>query len=56
MLYLNVGDRVRYHGKLDYYEKYDKSHDAEVPCADCGRYVDIRLENCPVCKAPIIKP
>ena len=56
MIYLNIGDRVRYHGKLDYYEKYDKSRDAEVPCANCHKYVDIQLEHCPVCQAPIIKP
>ena len=56
MIYLNIGDRVRYHGKLDYYEKYDKSRDAEVPCANCRKYIDIRLEYCPVCQAPVIKP
>jgi len=56
MIYLNIGDRVRYHGKLDYYEKYDKSRDAEIPCANCHKYVDIRLEYCPVCQVPIIKP
>ena len=56
MAYLNIGDRVRYHGKLDYYEKYDKSCDAEVPCANCRQFVDIRLDNCPRCHAPIIKP
>jgi len=56
MIYLNIGDRVRYHGKLDYYEKYDKSRDTEVPCANCRKYVDIRLECCPVCQVPVIKP
>jgi len=56
MIYLNIGDKVRYHGKLDYYEKYDKSRDAEVPCANCHKYVDIRFEYCPVCQVPLIKP
>jgi len=56
MVYLNIGDRVRYHGRLDYYEKYDKSRDAEVPCANCHKYVDIRLDNCPYCQVPVIKP
>jgi len=56
MIYLNIGDRVRYHGRLDYYEKYDKSRDAEVPCANCHKYVDIRHEYCPVCQTPVIKP
>jgi len=56
MIYLNIGDKVRYHGKLDYYEKYDKSRDAEVPCANCHKYVDIRLENCQHCQVPVVKP
>jgi hypothetical protein len=56
MVYLNIGDKVRYHGKLDYYEKYDKSRDTEVPCAGCRRYVNIRLDNCPNCQVPVIKP
>ena len=56
MVYLNIGDKVRYHGKLDYYEKYDKSRDAEVPCANCRKFVDIRLDKCPHCQVPVIKP
>ena len=56
MVYLNIGDRVRYHGKLDYFEKYDKSRDAEVPCANCRKYVNIRLDHCPNCRVPVIKP
>jgi hypothetical protein len=56
MVYLSVGDKVRYHGKLDYYEKYDKTRDAEVPCANCRVYVDLRHDVCPNCGAPVIKP
>ena len=56
MVYLNIGDRVRYHGKLDYFEKYDKSRDTEVPCANCRKYIDIRLDACPNCHVPVIKP
>jgi len=56
MVYLNIGDRVRYHGKLDYFEKYDKSRDADVPCANCKKYVNIRLDACPNCHVPVIKP
>jgi hypothetical protein len=56
MTYLNIGDRVRYHGTLDYFEKYDKSRDTEVPCAGCRRNIDIRLDNCPNCQVPVIKP
>jgi hypothetical protein len=56
MIYLNIGDKVRYHGTLDYYEKYDKSRDTKVPCANCRQYVNIRLDNCPNCQVPVIKP
>ena len=56
MVYLNEGDKVRYHGKLDYYEKYDKSHDVEIPCAKCHKFVDIHLDDCPHCHVPVIKP
>ena len=56
MVYLNIGDNARYHGKLDYFEKYDKSRDTQVPCANCRQFIDIRLDNCPVCRVPVIKP
>ena len=56
MTYLGIGDQVRYHGKLDYYEKYDKSRDAQIPCAVCGKFVDIRPDRCPHCQAPLLKP
>ena len=54
--YLNIGDKVRFHAKMDYYEKYDKSGDSEIPCAKCVKFVDITLDNCPECGAPLIKP
>ena len=56
MTYLDVGDKVRYHGKLNYYEKYDKSRDTEAPCANCRVYVDLRMDVCPNCGVPVIKP
>ena len=31
--YFNIGDRLRFIGKLRYYEKYDKSRDPFIPCA-----------------------
>ena len=54
--YLNVGDKVRFHAKMDYYEKYDKSEDSNIPCAGCGKYVDIMPPTCSQCGAPLIKP
>jgi len=54
--YLNIGDKVRFHAKMDYYEKYDKSGDSEIPCAKCGKFVDITPDVCSDCGAPLIKP
>jgi hypothetical protein len=54
--YLNVGDKVRFHAKMDYYEKYDKSGDSEIPCAKCRRFVDIGPGTCSECGAELIKP
>lgn len=42
--YLNVGDCVRYHPQLPFkYEKYDKSHDSEIPCMFCKTMNDIQI-------------
>ncbi|MCR5346684.1 MAG: hypothetical protein K6E38_02825 [Fretibacterium sp.] len=55
--YLNEGDRVRYHGKksMNYYEKYDKSHDEFIPCAGCGSLRDAREKFCGRCGCIILK-
>ena len=55
--YLNEGDRVRYHGKksMNYYEKYDKSHDETIPCAGCGSERDARENFCGRCGCVILK-
>ncbi len=52
--YLNAGDRVKYHHKLEYYEKYDKSHDTHLLCPFCGNLNPITDELCK-CGSPIIK-
>ena len=54
--YLNNGDKVRFHAKMDYYEKYDKSGDSKIPCAKCGQHVDIKPDTCLKCGALLIKP
>lgn len=55
--YLNEGNRVRYHGRksMDYYEKYDKSHDEVIPCAGCGSKRDARENFCGRCGCVILK-
>ena len=56
MGYLKVGDRVRFHAKQDYFEKYDKSNDIHIPCAKCQKYFETLKDNCPHCGAVTIKP
>ncbi len=54
--YLNVGDRVRYHPQLSFqYEKYDKSHDSEIPCMFCKTMNDIHKDRCEVCHCLLFK-
>lgn len=54
--YLFEGDRIRYHGKnMNYYEKYDKSHDTMIPCASCGSARDARETYCGRCGAILLK-
>lgn len=54
--YLNVGDRVRYHGNnTNYYEKYDKSQSELIPCAGCGRSCDARAAYCSNCGTILFK-
>ena len=50
----NEGDRIRYHGKLHYYEKYDKSNDTFVFCPFCKTINYIKSSKCE-CGAPLIK-
>ena len=55
--YLKDEDRVRYHGSkgMNYYEKYDKSHDETIPCAGCGSDRDARENFCGRCGCIIMK-
>lgn len=53
--YYNQGDIVRHHKGFSYYEKYDKSQDAQILCAACLQLCDKRLDACPRCKCPLLK-
>lgn len=55
--YLNVGELVRVHRKkyLKYIEKYDKTREADLPCAACGYPNDVRGNYCELCGAPLLK-
>ncbi len=52
--YFKVGDRVRYHPGIDYYEKYDKTYDTHELCPFCNRVNPITEDVCK-CGAPIVK-
>jgi len=54
--YLNEGDRLRYLPQFPlYFEKYDKSRDAEIPCLFCGRMNPVENDSCSFCHNPMIK-
>lgn len=53
--YFEVGDKVRHHGKLNTYEKFDKSHDEIVFCNACGIRHKINEVNCRNCGCPLLK-
>lgn len=53
--YYRIGDRIRHHGKLNSYEKYDKRGDRFIPCNACATLNDIEDEHCSRCKCPLLK-
>ncbi len=53
--YYKTGDRVRRHGGLKSYEKYDKSGDSIIFCNACASLCDIGDDVCFRCKCPLLK-
>lgn len=53
--YYEIGDRVRHHGGLNSYEKYDKSKDSIIFCAACGSLNNIEDDYCFRCQCPLLK-
>ncbi len=53
--YYQVGDRVRYHGSLRSYEKYDKSKDTIVFCNACASLNEMSSDRCHRCHCPLLK-
>lgn len=53
--YFNIGDRVRHHGGLKTYEKYDKTGDRMIPCNACLTINEIANDYCTRCKCPLLK-
>lgn len=54
--YLKVGDRVRYHPRLNVpLEKYDKTHDTYLVCPFCMSRQALENDNCDKCGKPLLK-
>lgn len=53
--YFSIGDRVRHHGGLNSYEKYDKTGDTIIFCNACATLCDINDDTCFRCKCPLLK-
>lgn len=53
--YWAIGDRLRHHGGLNSYEKYDKSKDTIIFCNACASLHDIEEEYCHRCGCPLLK-
>lgn len=53
--YYQINDRVRHHGGLNSYEKYDKSRDTYIFCNACASLNSITDVRCARCKCPILK-
>lgn len=53
--YWKIGDKLRHHGGLNSYEKYDKSGDEIIFCGACGSLNDINDDTCFRCGCPLLK-
>ena len=53
--YYNIGDRIRHHGGLNSYEKFDKSRDTIIFCNACASLNDIKNDQCFRCGCPLLK-
>ena len=53
--HFNLGERLKFHPSIDYYEKYDKSKDKELLCPFCSAVTSIEKNQCKKCGAPLIK-
>ncbi len=53
--YYQIGDKVRHHGGLGTFEKYDKSKDTIIFCNACSTLHDIQDDQCFRCHRPLLK-
>ena len=53
--YYREGEKVRFHGRLHTFEKYDKSKDETIFCNACSFMNEIRDDFCRNCDCPLLK-
>ena len=53
--YYKIGDKVRHHGGINTFEKYDKTGDTIIFCNACATLCDIDDDVCFRCKCPLLK-
>lgn len=53
--YYKIGDLIKYHGKLNSIEKFDKSEDEIIFCNACSYLNDIEEDRCVMCKCVLLK-
>lgn len=53
--YYQVGDKVRFHGRLGTYEKFDKSRDTIIFCNACASLNEMTSDRCFRCNCPLLK-
>lgn len=53
--YYRTGERVRYHGSLRSFEKYDKSKDTIIFCNACASMNEMSSDRCHRCHCPLLK-
>ena len=53
--YYHIGEKVRHHGGLNSYEKYDKSKDTIIFCNACASLNDIHEDFCHRCHCLLLK-
>jgi len=52
--YYKIGEAVRYHTKINFPEKFDKSRDGYSVCALCLYKEAVHGDRCPECGAPLL--
>jgi hypothetical protein len=52
--YYKIGDKVRHHGRLNTYEKFDKTGDNIIFCNACAFLHNIKDEICRNCGCPLL--